>query len=144
MARTTSTIGTSTDRDPRRAPPKSSSRLYKPRAPRTRSPRLKTKPAASESGGQPVTPETTSAMESETPKTTQGDRNGHNSETVEALERTNRAASAANTKLNAVEGRPEQSQQQPLKLQSSLVVVVKTAIQSNQSPCCCSCNRINI
>ena len=83
-------------------------------------------------------------MESETPETAQGDRNGHNSETVEAPERTNRAASAANTKFNAVEGRPEQSWQQSIKLQSSLVVVVKTAIQSNQSPYCCSCNQINL
>lgn len=46
-------------------------------------------------------------MESETPETAQGDRNGHNSETVEAPERTNRAASAAHTRLNAVQGRPE-------------------------------------
>ncbi|RAR16449.1 hypothetical protein DDE83_000014 [Stemphylium lycopersici] len=92
MARTSSIVRMTSGRVPQKTPAKQSSRPSKPRAPGEESPHEQT-----------VLPEAESVMESETPKTMQGDRAGHNSETREAIECKNRAASASNTKLIAVQ-----------------------------------------
>lgn len=98
MARTSSIVRMTSGRVPRKTPAKQSSLPSKPRAPGEESPHEQT-----------VLPEAESVMESETPKTMQGDRAGHNSETREAIECKNRAASASNTKLIAVQGKPGSS-----------------------------------